>query len=410
MIDLDLLANLILTFFIFSFGGWLFEGAISLFRDHEVVNRGFLNGPYCPIYGSGAMLFILLTHWTERPLELFFFGGLFACILEYFTSWLMEKIYKARWWDYNNWPLNINGRVCLYGFLTFGLFSSLMPFMKRGIDWFIGIIPGNHHITIAGIILIIFTIKNDAKRFYDSVVRQINRTNNYTITISTNLFIQNKAELSDLNSIYIVKNNKKEKVDYIDGLDIIFEGINNIIEIGGDPLPKFTNCVIKMKNNNHVKIDSSEYNINRLNLRIEGDNASLTIGKDFSIQSGMIFLDNNLEIKIGDDCMFSSNIYMRTSDGHTIIDNSTGEILNKPEKKSIVIGNHVWGGSGISILKNTKISDNSIIARAAVVTKKFESSNVVLVGSPAKIVKTNINWDRRTIEEYEKEVLCQKYQ
>lgn len=259
-------------------------------------------------------------------------------------------------------------------------------------------------------VLIIFTIKNDAKRFYDSVVRQINRTNNHTITISTNLFIQNKAELSDLNSIYIVKNNKKEKVDYIDGLDIIFEGINNIIEIGGDPLPKFTNCVIKMKNNNHVKIDSSEYNINRLNLRIEGDNASLTIGKDFSIQSGMIFLDNNLEIKIGDDCMFSSNIYMRTSDGHTIYDNSTGEVLNKSEKENIIIGNHVWGGSGISILKNTKISDNSIIARAAVVTKKFDSSNVVLAGSPAKIVKTNINWDRRTIEEYEKEVLCQKYQ
>ena len=66
MIDLDFAANIILTFFIFSFGGWLFEGAISLFRDHELVNRGFFNGPYCPIYGEGAMLFLLIMHWTDR--------------------------------------------------------------------------------------------------------------------------------------------------------------------------------------------------------------------------------------------------------------------------------------------------------------------------------------------------------
>lgn len=158
MIDLDLVSNVILTFFIFSFGGWLFEGAISLFRDHEVVNRGFFNGPYCPIYGAGAMLFILLMNWTTRPLELFFFGGLFACILEYLTSWFMEKIYKARWWDYSCWPFNINGRVCLYGFITFGLFSAVMPFMKKGIDWLIDAIPGDHHITLAAVVLFIFII------------------------------------------------------------------------------------------------------------------------------------------------------------------------------------------------------------------------------------------------------------
>ena len=158
MIDLNVIAYIVLFFFIFSFGGWLFECAISLFRDHEVVNRGFYNGPYCPIYGSGALLFLLVMQWTDRPLEPFFFGGLVACVLEYFTSWLMEKLYKARWWDYSNWPFNINGRVCLYGFLTFGTFSALMPFMKKGIDWLIALIPSNHQITIAIIILVIFII------------------------------------------------------------------------------------------------------------------------------------------------------------------------------------------------------------------------------------------------------------
>ena len=179
MLSLDSLANIILTFFIFSFAGWLFEGAISLIRDHELVNRGFLNGPYCPIYGAGAMLFLLLTNWTDRPLELFFFGGLFACILEYFTSWLMEKIYKARWWDYNNWPFNLNGRVCLYGFITFGLFSAVMPFMKKWIDKIIQIIPGNYHIHLAFIILAIFTLDiiytNHALAAFNKTLRKIQK-------------------------------------------------------------------------------------------------------------------------------------------------------------------------------------------------------------------------------------------
>jgi uncharacterized membrane protein len=158
MINLDIAAYTVLFFFIFSFCGWLFECAISLFRDHEIVNRGFYNGPYCPIYGAGALLFLLIMQWTDRPLELFFFGGLIACVLEYLTSWLMEKLYKARWWDYSNWPFNINGRVCLYGFLTFGAFSALMPFMKNGIDWLINLIPSQHRLTVAAIILGIFVI------------------------------------------------------------------------------------------------------------------------------------------------------------------------------------------------------------------------------------------------------------
>ena len=179
MLNLDLMSNIVITFFIFAFAGWLFEVCISLFRDHEIVNRGFYLGPYCPIYGAGAMLFILLMNWTDRPLELFFFGGLFACVLEYITSYLMEKIYKARWWDYSNWPFNINGRVCLYGFLTFGTFSALMPFMKKGIDQLIEWIPGDHHITIAAIILGVFLIdaiySNHAIAKFNRTLRRIQK-------------------------------------------------------------------------------------------------------------------------------------------------------------------------------------------------------------------------------------------
>lgn len=209
MIDQYLVSNIILTFFVFSFGGWVFEGLISILRDHEFVNRGFFNGPYCPIYGAGAMLFVLLMNWTTRPLELFFFGGLFACALEYLTSWFMEKVYKARWWDYSNWPFNLNGRVCLYGFLTFGLFSALMPFMKGGIDKLINLIPSQYHIKIALILSIIFIIDviytNHALAAFNRTLRKIQKQ----LTASFPLNIINRGRRRTL---YFKLGNKKVRL------------------------------------------------------------------------------------------------------------------------------------------------------------------------------------------------------
>ena len=253
-------------------------------------------------------------------------------------------------------------------------------------------------------VLIIITIQNDAERFYRNITKQINILNNHTLSISANIFNNDNNELSRQNNIFIIKNNIKQKVEYIDGLDIKFEGINNTIEIYGDPLPRFINCVMQIKNNNYVKIDSSKHVINQLNFRLEGDCSKLIIGKDFSIRGGMMLLDNNLELEIGDNCMFSSGIYLRTTDGHAIFDNTTKKVLNKSETKSIVIGNHVWLGNSVTVMKNSKISDNSVVGKSSIVTKKFETPNVLLVGSPAKIAKTNINWDRRSPEQYEKEV------
>ena len=114
------------TFIAFSIFGWIYEVIWTLIQDRKLVNRGFLNGPYCPIYGAGSILLIALQFFTTRPIELFFLGGLVCCALEYIVSFSMEKIFKARWWDYKKYPFNINGRVCLYGFLVFGAFSVIL--------------------------------------------------------------------------------------------------------------------------------------------------------------------------------------------------------------------------------------------------------------------------------------------
>lgn len=138
------LTEIFLCFLVYSFIGWLWEDTLSLIREHRFVNRGFLNGPYCPIYGVGGLIFLFFGQFVAEPIPLFFIGGAIACVLEYITSYAMEKIFKARWWDYSDWPLNLNGRICLYGFLAFGAASVGIRYLHPQILGFIQSIPGNH--------------------------------------------------------------------------------------------------------------------------------------------------------------------------------------------------------------------------------------------------------------------------
>lgn len=115
-----------LLFLTYSIIGWLIEMIVTLIDDKEFINRGFLIGPYCPIYGTCSILMILLLGKIKDPVLLFILSILICSIGEYITSYLMEKIFKARWWDYSNKKFNINGRICLRNCLYFGLLGFLM--------------------------------------------------------------------------------------------------------------------------------------------------------------------------------------------------------------------------------------------------------------------------------------------
>lgn len=92
-----------LLFLVYSVLGWVWESVFcSLWTTGHFVNRGFLNGPYCPIYGYGALLDLILLGRVDDPLLLFFISGTLCCLLEYFTSVAMEKLFHARWWDYSH--------------------------------------------------------------------------------------------------------------------------------------------------------------------------------------------------------------------------------------------------------------------------------------------------------------------
>lgn len=111
-----------LLFISYAFLGWCMEVTCKFIQYKKFINRGFLIGPYCPIYGWGALaITILLKRYMEDPLVLFVMSTIICSIIEYLTSYFMEKKYHARWWDYSNKKFNINGRICLETLIPFGI-------------------------------------------------------------------------------------------------------------------------------------------------------------------------------------------------------------------------------------------------------------------------------------------------
>lgn len=131
-----------LIFIIFSVVGWISEVLyVGIFHEHKFVNRGFLHGPVCPVYGFGGVVILILPvslYSTWIPL---FFSSMVMCTLvEYFVSWIMERMFHARWWDYSNYKFNINGRICLlnsvlFGFMGLGVIHFVYPQILNFLNW-----------------------------------------------------------------------------------------------------------------------------------------------------------------------------------------------------------------------------------------------------------------------------------
>lgn len=106
--------TIVLSFFVYSFLGWLWESTVcSLHNEKQLINRGFLVGPLCPIYGAGALCCYFALYHVQNPVAVFVLSALLCCALEYLVSYTMEKIFHTRWWDYSDFPFHLNGRICL---------------------------------------------------------------------------------------------------------------------------------------------------------------------------------------------------------------------------------------------------------------------------------------------------------
>ena len=180
--------NLFLIFLIYSFGGWLIESVGNLITKKKFVNRGFLLGPYCPIYGLGVVLItVLLSKYREDWIALFFLSAILCGTLEYFTSFIMEKIFKARWWDYSNMKYNINGRICLETLVLFAIAGIvILNFINPPIEKTLNLIPPLIHHILASILFLIifidfiisFKIMSSVKKIKISVSEQVKNNSN----------------------------------------------------------------------------------------------------------------------------------------------------------------------------------------------------------------------------------------
>ena len=120
------LAIWFLIFIVYSIVGWLLEITVGLLQKHRFVNRGFLIGPICPIYGTGALLITFCLSPLHNPIVIFIASILICATLEYSTSVIMEKLFHVRWWDYSDRPFNLNGRICLEALIVFGIGGILV--------------------------------------------------------------------------------------------------------------------------------------------------------------------------------------------------------------------------------------------------------------------------------------------
>lgn len=144
MIELN---RYIIAFFLFGFLGWVWESIYCTIRERKWANRGFLYGPICPIYGFGTLIGLCIYDLVKagylQKMEwgmIFFIGCVISMVLEYPTSWALEKLFKARWWDYSDFPLNINGRTSVptsvaFGFAAILVMEFLIPPVDRGLSF-----------------------------------------------------------------------------------------------------------------------------------------------------------------------------------------------------------------------------------------------------------------------------------
>jgi len=190
----------------------------------------------------------------------------------------------------------------------------------------------------------------------------------------------------------------------IDGLEVEFRGrFGGLIEIEDGSI--FKNSKISLGSGAVVTIKKT--NLKGIkNTRVDTSCAckfkKLFIDEGCSIEGARFALvdDENLSITVGKDCMLGSNILLRPADGHTVFDVATGAVLNR--SMPIVIGDHVWVGTGVTLLKGANVANNVVIGSNSLLSKRYDEEYVALAGTPARVVKRGINWSRSRIPEYER--------
>lgn len=148
--------EVVMWFLTYSMMGWLVESIYMSFCNHKITNRGFAKGPFCPIYGFGAVtVFFILRPYSDNSILLFFLGSFLATTLEFLTALVMKRIFGEIWWDYHEKPFNYRGIICLESSIAWGFYTLfLFMFLQNIVAAFVAMIPVRAGRVIGNLILI----------------------------------------------------------------------------------------------------------------------------------------------------------------------------------------------------------------------------------------------------------------
>lgn len=147
-------------FLIYAFIGWCTEVSYATLDAGKFVNRGFLNGPYCPIYGIGVLIVVVILTPLKNSLLILFIGSfVLTSVLEYITGYVLEKVFHNKWWDYSDKPYNIKGYICLKFSLFWGFACTFIVLILHPIIYgIIKIVPFLIGVIILTVVLVFFAI------------------------------------------------------------------------------------------------------------------------------------------------------------------------------------------------------------------------------------------------------------
>lgn len=178
----------------------------------------------------------------------------------------------------------------------------------------------------------------------------------------------------------------------ISNCTFVISGDNNVIDIGSSA--SLDNCRINISGDgNQLRIGSAS-SLRETGFTLAGDANAATIGIGCTSEGVRFGIYESHSVSIGNDCMFSSAIRVYTSDVHSVLD-MDGRRINPAA--DVAIGDHVWVCNNSIILKGTQLSSDTIVAAGSVVTKRFPEPNVLVGGNPARVIKTDIGWDRERL-------------
>lgn len=197
-----------------------------------------------------------------------------------------------------------------------------------------------------------------------------------------NLFMRNRVKVKKGNQI-------DNRGAFLKKCKIKIKGKNNTIIL--EPGVRLNGCYVNMSGNDAVLHIRENSFAESQRFHFEDNACEIRIGEKCVFSGGEFAVaEDGCKIIIGNDCLFSRDIHIVTTDSHSILDKSTQKRINMGQ--SVEVGNHVWLAAGVALLKGSKIPSGCVVGRHAVVTKKFEQENGVIVGCPGKYVKENVEW------------------